>query len=217
MQKPRILLSANKNMQYYVDAVEGAGGIAVAKYLPEVDTDYDGLILCGGNDIDPKYYNEPMDGSVNIDSDRDTVEFALLKAYTKKGKPIMGICRGCQLINIYFGGSLYQDLAESALHTNRTDFYIAHEVTTTENSLLNRLYGNSFSVNSSHHQAVNKLGEELFPTAFWQGKYVEAYEHSKLPVFGFQWHPERMCFSQTREDTVDGSKIFEYFIKLCKA
>ena len=156
MNTIKLLLSGRRNLQYYVDAVNGAGAEADAKYLPDIDTSYDGLILCGGNDIDPSNYNEPVDGAVEIDRDRDQVEFALLKAYIDAGKPVMGICRGFQLINIFFGGSLYQDLPETFLHTNQTDFYITHPVTAIENSIVGKIYGTSFSVNSSHHQAVKK-------------------------------------------------------------
>ena len=216
MNSVRILLSGNTNLQYYVDAVSGVGAQADAKYLPDIDTSYDGLILCGGNDIDPIRYNEQIDGAKNIDRDRDAVEFALLKAYIDAGKPVFGICRGFQLINIFFGGSLYQDLPEASLHTNGEDFYLAHSVTAKENSILARNYGESFSVNSSHHQAVKVLGDGLCATAFWKEKYIEAYEHKSLPIFGVQWHPERMCFGQKRDDTVDGSKLFEEFIEICK-
>ena len=212
----RLLLSGNTNLQYYVDAVNAAGGEAVAKYLPEINTDYDGLILCGGNDIEPNRYNQEMKGSVNIDAQRDEVEFALLKAFVEAGKPVLGICRGHQLINVYFGGSLYQDIPESHLHTNKQDFYIAHKVTAKENSIVHRLHGFSFSVNSSHHQAIDRLGKGLIATAYWNDQYVEAIEHTSLPIYGVQWHPERMCVSQRREDTVDGIGFFEWFLKVCK-
>ena len=216
MNRVKILLSGNTNLQYYIDAVNGVGAVADAKYLPDIGTNYDGLILCGGNDIHPKYYSEQIDGAVNIDNDRDTLEFALLKAYIDAGKPVLGICRGYQLINIFFGGSLYQNLPESHLHTNGTDFYCTHTVTADEDSILGKLYGTAFSVNSAHHQAVKVLGSGLHATARWADKYIEAYEHVSLPIFGVQWHPERMCFSQKRTDTVDGTKIFEYFIKMCE-
>lgn len=216
MNAIRILLSGKTNLQYYVDAVNGVGAEADARYLPDIDKGFDGLILCGGNDIDPSRYHEQIDGAVNIDRDRDEVEFALLKAYIDAGKPVMGICRGFQLINIFFGGSLYQDLPETHLHTNKTDFYITHSVTAVGNSIVGKAYGASFSVNSSHHQAVKALGEGLRATAFWEDKYIEAYEHKSLPIFGVQWHPERMCFGQKRDDTVDGSELFKRFITMCK-
>lgn len=215
MKEIRILLSGNKNLQYYVDAITGMGAEATAKYLPKVDTSYDGLILCGGNDIHPSYYKEKIDGAVNIDDARDKLEFALLKAYVDAKKPIMGICRGYQLINIFFGGSLYQDLPEADLHTNKTEFYITHNVEAVENSFLSKAYGKTFSINSSHHQAVKKLGNGLCAIAYWENKYIEAYEHTSLPIFGVQWHPERMCFNEKRSDTVDGAEIFKYFIEIC--
>jgi len=216
MSTVRILLSGKTNLQYYVDAVNGVGGIAEAYYLPKIDTDYDGLVLCGGNDIAPSYYGEEIDGSVDIDSERDKVEFALLKAFVQAGKPVLGICRGFQLINIFFGGSLYQHLPETPLHTNKEDFYITHSVTAVENSIVEKNYGKTFSVNSSHHQAIKDLGDGLYATAFWEGKYIEAYEHKSLPIFAVQWHPERMCFSQKRADTVDGTKFFKEFMTMCK-
>ena len=211
----RILLSGNTKLQYYVDAVTAAGGDATAKYLPDISTDYDGLILCGGNDIDPKYYGQPINGAVKIDQQRDAVEFALLKAFVDAGKPVLGICRGHQLINVYFGGSLHQDLPGKQYHTNGQNLYITHDVTADENSIVGKLYGATFSVNSSHHQAVDKLGQGLMATSYWN-TYVESYEHCSKPVYGVQWHPERMCVNERREDAVDGIKLFQWFINICK-
>ena len=104
MRKMKILLSRGSSAENYLNALEGVGAEGVAKYLPEVDTNYDGLILCGGGDIDPKYYGEEINGSKGIDAERDSAEFALLKAFVEKGLPVLGICRGCQLFNILLGG-----------------------------------------------------------------------------------------------------------------
>ena len=217
MQMPRILLSGNKKLQFYIDAVNGVGGIADAYYLPKIDTDYDGLILCGGNDIDPKYYGEEIDGSVDIDRARDDVEFALLKAFVDAGKPILGICRGCQLINIFFAGTLYQHIDNANEHSSFSDFDLIHRVSATKGSIAEGLYGANFVVNSFHHQAIRELGNGLQVTMMSaDNTVVEGLEHKRLPVFGVQWHPERMCFSKHREDTVDGAAIFEHFIRLCK-
>ena len=217
MSKTKILLSTSAvSASNYINAVEGVGAVAVAKYLPKVDTGYDGLILCGGADIDPKYYGEDIDGSVGIDKERDEAEFALLRAYVDRGKPVLGICRGHQLINVYFGGSLYQDLPEARMHRSIMGVDSVHNVTIAEGSILRELYGTSAVTNSSHHQAVKTLGKGLRATAYWNNKYIEAYEHTSLPIFGVQWHPERMCFGNARDDTVCGAKIFEYFVSLCE-
>ena len=102
--KLRLLLAANQKKELYANAVEACGAIADVKYAPDDNVDYDGLILCGGNDINPSYYNEEINGSVNIDDTRDKAEFVLLNKFLKTGKPILGICRGFQLMNVAFGG-----------------------------------------------------------------------------------------------------------------
>ena len=218
MHKPRILLSGNKKIEYYVNAVNNVGGVAFAKYLPEVDTNYDGLILCGGNDMDPAYYGEEINGSVEIDYARDQAEIALLKAYVEAGKPVLGICRGFQLINVFFGGSLYQHLDNAHAHTTDSNYDLIHSVKAMEGSIPEKLYGSEFVVNSYHHQAVKELGKGLEVTMMTSdNRVVEGIVHSSLPIFAVQWHPERMCFSARREDTVDGRAVFDYFIQLCQS
>ena len=130
--------------------------------------------------------------------------------------PVFGICRGIQSINVLCGGSLHQHMPETPVHRSGTKEDLVHPVTATPESLLGKLYGEKFCVNSFHHQAVNVLGDGLRATAFWENTYIEAFEHESLPIYGFQFHPERMCCSHARPDTVDGTKIFEYFIGLCK-
>ena len=217
MGKVKILLSYGSSVNRYIEAIESLGAEAVAEYLPPVDTSYDGLLLCGGNDIDPKRYGEEINGAVNIDYERDEAEFALLKAYVEAGKPVFGICRGYQLMNAFFGGTLYQHLPETDKHRSADSKYdLAHEVKAIPGSVLANLYGESFTVNTSHHQAVKVLGDGLRATAFWNDRYIEAFEHSSLPILGVQWHPERMCFACEREDTVSGADILKYFVDLCK-
>ena len=218
MEKPRILVSGKDEpagqgkSKNYITAVERAGGIADYRYAPAPDLSYDGLLICGGVDTHPRYYGEEIDGAVDINEERDAAEWELIKAFAEAGKPILGICRGYQLLNIYFGGTLHQHIPTAPLHTEDK----AHDITVEADSVLYRLYGDEIiTVNSAHHQAVKVLGRDLRATAHWQGM-VEALEHEKLPIFGVQWHPERMCFDNRREDTVDGAPIFEYFIGLCK-
>ena len=218
MAKVKILLSGSSKMQNYTAAVEGVGAIADAKYLPEVDTSYDGLILCGGCDIHPRHYEQDINGSKNIDDARDMAEFALLKAYVEAGKPVMGICRGLQLINVYFGGSLHQHILTAESHTGlETGGDNVHNIQTEAGSIGERLYGGRASVNSNHHQAIDYLGNDLKVTMISEEDgVIEGIEHEKLPIFAVQWHPERMCMEHKRSDTVDGLKIFEYFVELCR-
>lgn len=212
----KILLSVGGNDQYYIDAIKGAGAEAVAKYSPDVDLNYDGLILCGGCDIDPQYYGEEICGSVGIDDKRDASEMALLRAYVEAGKPVLGICRGCQLINVFFGGSLYQHLPETHLHKGADGVDAVHNVKTNEGTILYNLYGDLFMTNSSHHQAIKDLGKNICAAAYWNGQYIEAIEHIELPIFAVQWHPERMYSITARGNAASGKVIFEYFISLCE-
>lgn len=216
MNKPKILLSGKTKYQNYMDAVENVGGIPVGKDLPQYSPKYDGLILCGGPDVDPAFYGEPINGCGTIDRERDEAELALIKAFVEAGKPVLGICRGCQVLNVYFGGSLHQHMPETPIHRSGTKEDLVHPVMAKAEGLVGKFYGESFFVNSFHHQAVKELGKGLVATAFWQDTYVEAFQHESLPIFGIQWHPERLCCSHARPDAVDGTKIFEHFIDLCK-
>ncbi len=214
--KPRILLSANTNSRYYIEAVENCGGVPVTVYCPSAWEGFDGLILCGGNDVDPKYYEEPFNGAVDIDEKRDAAEMKLIQKFLDAGKPILGICRGHQILNVFFGGSLVQHLPNTDEHRNGKDFYITHTIRAEKDSIVGQMYGTKFTVNSSHHQAIKRPGKELRVTA-WAEDVPEAFEHKTLNVFGVQWHPERMSFGQRREDTVDGAEIFRYFLQLCRS
>ena len=212
--KPKILLSASSKKEFYIDAINFCGGIADAKYCPAVSDEYDGLVLCGGNDIHPLYYGEDINGAVDIDEQRDRAEFRLAKAFITMRKPILGICRGSQLLNIVFGGSLYQHLDNAGEHMQHQGHDTVHPVRAIDNSYLSMLYGTEFSVNSAHHQAIKVLGGSL-KTTLMSDDVIEGFEHENLPIIGVQWHPERMCFSQSRTDTIDGAKLFQRFIQLC--
>jgi putative glutamine amidotransferase len=218
MAKVKILLSGSSKFQNYTAAVEAAGGIADASYLPAVDTSYDGLILCGGYDINPKHYDQENNGSRDIDDARDEAEIALLKAYVEAGKPVLGICRGLQLINVFFGGSLHQDIPTAEDHSSSVAGQdMVHKVQAEPDSIARKLYEPRFSVNSNHHQAIDYLGNDLKVTMISEEDgVIEGIEHEKLPIFAVQWHPERMCMDHKRSDTVDGLKVFEYFVELCR-
>lgn len=203
----------------YVNAIKRAGAIPTHEYLPKVNLDFDGLLLAGGADIHPKYYGQDIDGSVNIDQNRDTAEYQLFNAYLNAGKPIFGICRGCQIINVFLGGSLIQHIDCHQRHTGGK----FHAVSAKEGSLIGDLHGREFISNSYHHQAVKDLGKGLKATAWSEdGKIVEAIEHENLPIFAVQWHPERMIQGAPQYEEVmkagvfDEKILFEKFIEICK-
>lgn len=211
---PKILTSGILKIENYIKAIENAGGEAIV--AQEYAEGYDGLVLCGGADVDPSYYGEQINGSQHINRELDEQQFTILKAFVEAGKPVLGICRGCQLINIFFGGSLHQDIATASKHSY-PNLDLVHNAIAEKGSVVQKLYGDIFPVNSSHHQAVKELGSNLKITMYSENDYVvEGFEHTNLPIIAVQWHPERMCGIHSRIDTVDGSKIFEYFIELCK-
>lgn len=215
MMKPKILLSAGVDATCYDKAFAGVGADPVMGYKPQYDDSYAGLVLCGGNDIHPGYYGRDIMGSVNIDAERDRWEMELVDKFLAAGKPIFGLCRGFQLLNAYFGGTLVQDLPNKQEHRIGHQIYGTHQVLAVPGSILERLYGRVLHVNTNHHQGIECMGAELLPAAY-HGKLVEAFVHARLPVLAVQWHPERMCFDQAREDTDDGSVILKYFVEMCK-
>lgn len=212
--QPRILV-LNPGKPFYEEVVKACGAEAVCKMYPEVSTDYDGLLLCGGADIDPVHFGQENNGSVNINPQRDENEIAITKAFIQAGKPILGICRGLQMINTVLGGTLHQDIPTADSH--RAPAGSVHTVTAERESYLSKLYGKHFSVNSAHHQAIDKLGEGLRVTLTCDlDGTIEAVEHASLPIYAVQWHPERICLSNISNDTVDGIEVFRHFVDLCK-
>ena len=183
--------------------------------------DFDALLLPGGGDILPEYYGEDPHGSMPGNRDIDVLQFALLDAFVRAGKPVFGTCRGHQLINVYFGGTLIQNLPTAYLHARNAPAKDnpdkAHEVTA--KGWLATLYGESFVVNSAHHQAVDELGKGLIIDAHCKADgIIEAMHHESLPIWSVQWHPERMCYKNAREDTVDGKLVLHFFCEkfLCQ-
>lgn len=176
---------------------------------------YDGLVLPGGGDISPSLFHRENRGSRNIDEALDRVQLCLLHAFIQAGKPVLGICKGLQIINVGFGGTILQDLNPSslAIHSweNRDK---VHPAKTARGTFLYPLYGPMPAVNSAHHQALGAVGGGLRVAAYARDFVVEALYHENLPVFGVQWHPERMCLSFARKDMADGSLLLKYFISL---
>ncbi|MCR4588589.1 MAG: gamma-glutamyl-gamma-aminobutyrate hydrolase family protein [Lachnospiraceae bacterium] len=213
----RVLLAGyEEKLCNYQNALFKTGLSCTVSLDPNDSKYYDALLLPGGGDLHPCNYKQDMNGSKEIDTALDTLQLQLLDRFVKDGKPVMGICRGIQLINVYFGGDLVQDLSEDlkAIHTWETEDKI-HGIDAVNGSFVEALYGSSFLANSAHHQVLDKLGEGLEVCAYSKGDHlIEAVSHTSLPVIGVQWHPERLAYENRRPNVSDGALMFRYFSNL---
>lgn len=152
----------------------------------------DALVLPGGGDITPAFFGEHNTGSRNIDTELDILQFQALEFGLRHHLPILGICKGMQVINVALGGTIIQDMPDSSRHRyQHGDQY--HSTIISENSCLHALYGNGMIVNSAHHQCIGQLGNGLRPIQWCtEDNCVEAIVHETLPILGLQWHPERL-------------------------
>lgn len=218
--KPRIALPADtfteatniinqRNAEFApyqaIQAITKSGGIPII--LPTIDPAdapayidlFDGLLMLGGFDVDPTFFNEePHYELGETYRKRDMFEIALLKAAIDAGKAVMGICRGMQVINVALGGTLYQDLSEDPQarlkHSQLAPGNLpTHHVTVQDDSLLSTLISKRSYVNSRHHQAIHELASSLHTVATADDGVVEAIESKKNnQVLAVQWHPENM-------------------------
>jgi len=184
--------------------------------------DFDGILFAGGDDVDPSFYGEKKQHeNVSGHRPRDEFELALLKRALAQRQPILGICRGLQMINVSFGGSLYQDLKrdadaqvehrQSAQGKSRQE--ATHGVVVTDpDSEWGSIVQGARQVNSLHHQAVKRLGRGLRVTARSEDGFVEAVESAEPYPFllAVQWHPEEMV------DTAEQREIFVRFLAKCR-
>jgi len=199
--------------------------ICLDMYHLEIDSalklfkECDGLLLTGGTDIYPGKYGKEIDTSRcwKPDFKRDSVEIALIYAALQQEKPILGICRGLQLLNVYLGGSLYIDLPTDLdtiiKHQCGNKYECYHNVTLAENSLLFEFTGQSSGVvNSNHHQGIENLASPLVGIALTKDGLIESIQwkdNSNKPfLLGVQWHPERMEF-----DNPLSGKIAKRYLK----
>ena len=194
----------------YAQGVIAAGGLPV--HLP-ISVDplliverLDGLLIPGGTDIEPSLYGAESETDIYpVEPERDDFELALLQGALHRQIPVLGICRGQQIVNVAAGGKLHQDVPPHsavgcAAHTE------LHEVTLEPGSILRDLYGPSVWVNSLHHQAVDTVGEDLRVTAWADDGIAEGLEHTSLPIVSVQWHPEMML-------TRDTDPIFSWLVE----
>lgn len=209
--------------QVYMDGIVIGGGLpllstdATHADAAQMAAQGDGLFLSGGMDVSPLFYGQkalsvcgPTDGK------RDQLENLLIRAFVRAGKPILGICRGCQMLNAFFGGTLFQDIYAQTGQEHPYDSI--HEVSAVPDSVLYALFGRRFTVNSLHHQAIRTLGTCLTPIAYAENALiVEAFVHQKLPILGVQWHPERMTgAARMSPDGPDMKPLLQYFIAMCR-
>lgn len=188
----------------YSRSVLAAGGLPVnipmdadpAEYAPHVH----GVLLTGGADVDPSNYNVAPDGNGAYETDRDELELALLEEALANDLPVLGICRGLQVINVHAGGTLNQHVPDHARYDVAPDSRV-HDVEFEPHSRLGLLYtgataGGSttpVSVNSLHHQTVDRLGEGLLVSARDADGVVEGIELPGQDVLAVQWHPEMLA------------------------
>jgi len=190
----------------YAEAVEKAGAVPVllapSRNAADLALRIDGILVSGGSDLHPSYYAEDINYEIKIvERDRSDFEFSIIREIIKLRKPALGICYGMQIINVAFGGSLYQDIRqqvpEAIEHREGS-----HAIKVSVNKFMDK---GEFKVNSSHHQAVKVIGQKLKAFAFSADGIVEAVCSEDYPfLLGVQWHPERM------QDSLS-EKIFRSF------
>jgi gamma-glutamyl-gamma-aminobutyrate hydrolase PuuD len=175
---------------------------ALLALLPRIDA----LLLTGGADIDPRYMNEEPDYTLlhGINAQRDQQELLLARLADARCMPILGICRGMQILNVAFGGNLTQIITDKNLHyKNNCDTIHPIEC---NGGFMKLIYGEQLMTNSAHRQAVNFLGKNLVSCCYSEDILCEAFEHKYSNILGVQFHPERMG--------VLGLYIYDYFLNL---
>lgn len=210
------IIGRTADTKNYVKYVEAASIEAAVTLNMEEAACCDGLILPGGGDITPAFFGEHSDGSRNIDTELDILQFQALELAIRKSMPVLGICKGMQVINVGLGGNLIQDLPPASCDIHRYengDKY--HLSVIRQGSWLYDLYGESAVINSAHHQAVKRLGRGLSSIQWCpEDQCVEALSHETLPIIGIQWHPERIKESIAK---LSGEPILSYFVSLISA
>ncbi|MBQ7968276.1 MAG: gamma-glutamyl-gamma-aminobutyrate hydrolase family protein [Clostridia bacterium] len=209
-------LGSTKLTPFYAQAIERSGGVPYiipisrdVSVIKECVDSLDGILFSGGTNIDPLKYGESVDEKCgHIEFERDIFELTLCKYATETNKSILGICRGCQLITVSAGGTLYQHIEQ---HSQSTDRYIpSHTVEIMKDSFLyNILKTEKIDVNSFHHQSVKTTGE-LKVAAKCEDVIEAVYHPSQKFHLGIQWHPERMYSTD-----IHAKMLFDSFIASC--
>lgn len=194
--KPMIYIHGEGAFDTYRAALSAAGAVPVIASDNVPSSACHGLLLPGGGDIHGQLPPE---------------EHSLIRSFAETGRPILGICRGMQALNVYFGGTLYDFIPGHQV----PDTYPVHP--TTAAGLVAKLLGPAPVVNTNHHQAVERLGRGLVVCQHAADGVVEAICHASLPILALQWHPERQSFALRRADATDAAPIFYHFIRQARS
>ncbi|GAO99520.1 gamma-glutamyl-gamma-aminobutyrate hydrolase family protein [Fructobacillus ficulneus] len=190
--------------------------IAKPEMAAELVSMVDGVIIPGGPDVSPSYYGEDPHRKIGMTYEaRDAFETAVIKECVKQGKPVLGICRGIQIINVTFGGTLYQDLQsqfenEVIRHEQVPDSDLpTHYINVEMDSFIAKSQGAHPFVNSKHHQAVKTVADGFKVTAHANDGVIEGIENPDKLIVAVQWHPENFW-----EDHDDQEQLFKDFFAL---
>lgn len=150
----------------------------------------DALLICGGDDIDPIYFRQELDSQTNLENKFiESMDFALIHQFYHAHKPIIGICRGIQVINVFFKGSLIQDIPSTYM-TTINHSHDSHSIHIQPHTFLSHYFASNIEVNSFHHQNINQVADIFHVNAISEDGLIEGIENHQ--ILAFQWHPERM-------------------------
>lgn len=186
----------------------GLRGHYVTASNPQIPEAACGVIIGGGDDIDPKHYGLSGTAGANYDAARDKLEMDTIRTALERKWPMLGICRGAQLINVVHGGDLYTDIRPlRKLTPNQNSLFPIKHVYLDSDSKLAAIYGSKvFEINSLHSQAVKRVGEGLRAVAQDKDGFIQAIENPHKPfLVGVQWHPEYLLFQAAQR------KLFSAF------
>lgn len=174
--------------------------------------DYDGLIIPGGKHVHPSFYGAEVECTKHkFNPELDELELELVDMFVEAGKPIMGVCRGCQLVNVALGGTLVQDVGME--HYDDA----VRDTTIMEGTDFYRMFGESVDTVHFHHQAVDVLADNLTVTMVdTEDGTIEGYMHNTLPIYAVQFHPDRMYVKDDPAIKETGRIFMEYFFDICQ-